>query len=205
VQITVVQPPELEPGDLQADKLQKTIEALSTEASTADIPWKRGIALEKLGSVYFFTRQLEQAIKTLISALEAYGDENSPMVTRVYITLGLAFRSIGRAKEALATWDKGIGLLVDRSIKLINEEESLPEQEAEVDHHTLLADSRIGPRIRRLCQTDLNFSILRNNMGVVYYEQGDHRMARKMFEQSIDFIPSTVHYDHPVGNLDSIL
>ena len=201
----MVQPPELEPGDLQADKLQGTIESLTAEASAADLPWKRGIALEKLGSVYFFTRQLDQAIKTLRSALEAHGDDNNPMVTRIYITLGLAFRSIGRAKEALATWEKGISLLVDRSVKMIRDEGKLPEELPDADHRMLLADSRIGPHIRRLCQTDLNFSILKNNMGVVYFEQGDRRTAKKLFEEAMEFTPSTVHYDHPLGNLDSVI
>lgn len=205
LQITVVQAPELEPGDLHASKLQETIDSLSSEASTTDIPWKRGIALEKLGTVYFFTGQFKQAITTLNLALEAHEESNSPMVTRVYITLGLAFRSIGQAGQAIATWEQGINLLIDRCIKMISNEGTLLIKQTNVDHSTLLADSRIFSRIRKLCQTDLNFAILRNNMGVVYNEQGDFGMARKMFEESIEFSPSTVHYDHPVSNLDLVI
>jgi len=205
LQITVVQPPELEPKDLAADKLQETIDTLTSDASSTDTPWKRGVALEKLGSVYFFTGQQQQAIKTLDSALEAHGGSNNPMVTRIYITLGLAYRSMGRAEEAMAAWDKGIRLLIDRSLQLIRDEGKLPDDQADAEPSTLFADSRIFPHIKRLCQSDLNYAILRNNMGVVCHEQGNNTMARKMFEESIDFTPSTIHYDHPVGNLDSVI
>ena len=205
MQITVVQPPELEPGDLAADKLQQTIDSLTSEATATTIPWKRGVTLEKLGSVYFFTGQQDKAIETLNQALEAHGDSNSPMVTRIHIALGLAYRSIGRADQAIATWEKGIGLLLARAIEAIDDEGTSIADQTKPDLETLRADTGLFPRIKRLCQSDLNFAILRNNMGVVHYERGDLKRSRQMLEEAIEFSPTTVHYDHPVGNLDTVI
>ena len=204
MQVTEVNVPGLRPDLLERARLKEAISALSAEGTAAEDLWQRGLIFERLGALYRLARQPEAAARAFEAALEAHGQLNTPAVTRVYISLGLALRSAGRPHQALAAWERGINLLIDRALKIIYDEGTLLRAAPGKSDRTLLADTRVFARIRELCRFDLTFAILRNNMGVVHTEQGAFQQAVQMFREALDFTPEGARYEHPRDNLSSL-
>lgn len=201
MELTEVRVPGINPAIPQSGAISDAVAELSQQVSAAQDSWQKALANERLGAVYSLYGQPEAAVRAFEAALKAHGERNNPAVTRVYVSLGLALRSSGRPRQALDAWERGLGLLIDRALKIIYEEGALLRAAQVDDRRTLLADPRVFGRIRELCRLDLTFAILRNNMGVVHSEQGEPELAAQMFREAVDFTTERAWYEHPQVNL----
>ncbi len=58
--------------------------------------------------------------------------------------------------------------------------------------------------VRETISSDLQYSILANNLAIVFAEQGKKDDARKWFQESIAFIPDGVDYSNPKIGLENL-
>lgn len=201
MQVTEVKVPGVDPDIVERHRAEEAQSAVSDEILRAKDSWQQALAYERLGALYRLGGQPEAAAQAFQEAIRIHGELNNPAVTRVYVSFGLALRSVGKPQQALDAWELGLELLIDRALKIIYEEGALLRAAPAKGDRTLLADTRVFARIQDLCGLDLTFAILRNNMGVVHAEQGAFQQARKMFREAIEFTPKGAQYAHPLRNL----
>ncbi|MBK9214645.1 MAG: tetratricopeptide repeat protein [Chloracidobacterium sp.] len=188
-------------GLVGVGRSEEALNIVRREIESASSDFARAVAYEQLGNLYQVMNAPSKAIHAFETSLRLHGPLNVPAVTRVYSSLGLAYKLSGETNRALEIYAAGIDRLMDRAMRIIHKDGELTSETEEDGVRTLNVSTDVFERIRELCRLDITFAALRNNMGTCYAEIGDKQSARRAFVEAIEFTPVGFAYQHPSSNL----
>jgi tetratricopeptide (TPR) repeat protein len=152
-----------------------------------------------LGETYELAFYSEDAIKAFIEVAAM-----NPNRISAYNRIGLLYARAEIKEHAMMWYAKAF----ERMGLLHVSDEWIREQRYEE-----LVKEKMGWRLffpKKLIDSlnlDIQNMIVRNNIGVCYFEDGNYEVAKKWFTQSIAATPDGVHYDDPVlymGYMDKV-
>ncbi len=143
-----------------------------------------------LGAVYELSLQYEHAIEAFkeVAAM-------NPDRIAAYNKIGLLHARSGRMQEALVWYAKALERMGLLHVSHIWVQERT---------YTALLRAKMGfsfafpKKLEDALNLEIQNMIIRNNIGVCYYEEGNYTIAKKWFSQSIASIPRGVDYGDPL-------
>lgn len=143
-----------------------------------------------LGNVYGLLTEYE-------SAIEAFKEVAAMNPDRIatYNKIGLLHARSGRMQEALVWYAKALERMGLLHVSHIWVQERTYQQ---------LLKAKMGfsfnfpKKLEDAMDMEIQNMIVRNNIGVCYYEEGNHAIAEKWFSQSIASIPRGIGYSDPL-------
>jgi tetratricopeptide (TPR) repeat protein len=153
-----------------------------------------------LGEVYELAFETENAIRafTEVAAM-------NPNRISAYNRIGLLYARIGTKEHAMMWYAKAF----ERMGLLHVSHEWIREQQYEEMVRVKMEWTLLFPKkLIDSLNLEIQNMIVRNNIGVCYFEDGNYEVAKKWFAQSIASTPDGVQYDDPVlyiGYMDKVL
>ena len=143
-----------------------------------------------LGSVYELSLEYDHAIEAFkeVAAM-------NPDRIAAYNKIGLLHARSGRMQEALVWYVKAMERMGVLHVSHMWVQEK---------NYTALLRAKMGfsfafpKKLEDTMNIEIQNMIIRNNIGVCYYEEGNHTIAKKWFSQSIASIPRGVDYGDPL-------
>jgi tetratricopeptide (TPR) repeat protein len=160
--------------------------------------WNNPSAHLGLGIIYQLQGLYDKAIDSLKSAIDL--DKDFP---EAHNSLGLTYKSMGQYQQALDSYNKGAEAIVNMAFSqfMKDKENNSPFKMTSDGKNVLMMTPEAMEGIQGILKSNLMWAINRNNIGVCLAAVGDIEGAKRMFEESISFIPEGVRYDSPYTGL----
>ncbi len=154
-----------------------------------------------LGNIYQIQGLYEKAIKSLKAAVNL--DSNFP---EAHNSLGLTYAKMGQYQQALICYEKAAESIMDMAFSQLAKDRDMYLQSKETidGKKVLMMKPEASEQIASILKSNLMWAINRNNIGSCLAAIGETDAARKMFEESISFIPEGVRYEAPYYGLRNL-
>ncbi|PIS36327.1 MAG: hypothetical protein COT35_11800 [Nitrospirae bacterium CG08_land_8_20_14_0_20_52_24] len=182
-------------GDFQTAKRHYD-RALELNANEPSLLLAAGILEQQAG-------RYEDAVVLLRKAVSL-----NPEFVEAHNSLGLTLKMMGKPREALQCYTKGVESLMD---SIINQIAQSPEREkffgearTEDGKTALHLKPAIWGRVHQALKQNILYATFQNNIGACHAENGDVERATACFREAIEFTPDGVDYKAPWIGLKQI-
>lgn len=147
-----------------------------------------------LGIAYQLQGLFEKAIESLKAAIKLEG--NFP---EAHNSLGLTYANMGQYQKALDCYESGAEAIMDVAFSQLakDRDKYFPSKVTTDGKSVLMMTPEAMEGIEAILKSNLMWAVNRNNVGSCLAALGDVEGAKRMFEESISFIPAGVRYDAP--------
>ena len=122
-----------------------------------------------------------------------------------YNSIGLTYRKMGEIYKAMQYYSKAQNLIISNIHKQICNPESLCYKDEIIDgKKTMSVLPYYFIKTEEMLESNPEYAIVTNNIGVCFYELGDIEAAREKYQESVEMTPSGYNYPDPANALKDL-
>ena len=120
-------------------------------------------------------------------------------------SIGLTYRKMGQFDNAMRYYSKAQNLIISNIHKQICNPESLCYKDEIIDgKKTMSVLPYYFIKTEEMLESNPEYAIVTNNIGVCFYELGDIEAAREKYQESVEMTPSGYNYPDPANALKDL-
>ena len=182
-------------------RLNNYQEAAKVYCKSLDIDPRNPSVHLGLGIVYQLQGLYEEAIESLKEAIKL-----EPNFPEAHNSLGLTYSKVGNYQAALECYERAAEAIIEMAHTQLAKDDKKYFTSTVTTHglNSLMINPEAFDSIESILKSNLMWSISMNNIALCLTALGERARAKKIFEESIRFIPEGVGYDAPFDGLRAL-